>query len=94
MLTYADVCCFSLCRQSRFVATFEEDWLWIQDKMQVPPLLSHTPTYDVCSRLLTYAHICSRMLTYFHVRYRMLTIEEKMQVPAVSMRMLAYADVC
>jgi hypothetical protein len=41
--------------------------------------------YDVCSRMLTYAHVCSRMLTYAHVCSRMLTYAH------VCSRMLTYA---
>ncbi len=41
---------------------------------------------DVCSRMLTYAHVCSRMLTYGQV---MVTV-----FADVCSRMLTYAHVC
>jgi hypothetical protein len=42
--------------------------LWIDFRFRV-----ETYGYDVCSRVLTHAHVCSRMLWYAHVCSRMLT---------------------
>ena len=40
--------------------------LWIDFRFRV-----ETYGYDVCSRVLTHAHVCSRMLTNAHVCSRM-----------------------
>jgi hypothetical protein len=70
MLAYADVCCTTTIGFTYFSTITKGFSEW---------------SFDVCSRMLTYAHVCSRVLTYAEVCSSMLTYAD------VCWRMLTYA---